>query len=266
MFKGNVTLENGKLSQFEYETAEQLVTILKGLEAVHVSPSTNDTRVTPAVQPFAGLGMENAWTETEICFVAKELVATGGKHGTLKDTIKNVLAVNRRRTSSSVYVMVTRVKLYLFAGKVRGTGISRHVKDTLKKNGYEPGSQVQIKGINATQAAKNGSPKKKKYAPKAAWSDNDLVAIGNIVQSNITLQRGLSRMAMGYLKKAGDAKKYKASMVYNLVYEIKKYFNRTGTHLGLHSMEVLKAHGLVPSVQGLRTMQGDITSATGEDA
>lgn len=250
MFKSTITLPNGSVAQVECATAEELASVITSNIGVVTSITTvaetkthhtiNNKEVKKPYLLQGKVSNETTWSEKDIMSIADSLKETGARHGTIQDTVRHVrLNGDVKRSEWSVYVMVNRVKRYMFDGKVNGTGLSKYVKKILHANNITPGSQAVVK---------NHPAGKKK---QVRWSNHDISEIGKIIQQNLHLKKGLSNLVGAYIKKNGDVKVRTVPTVYSTTSSIKQYLTgENSTRLVGKMKKALSAAGIYPSSQG----------------
>ena len=248
MFKSTITLPNGAIIHVECENAVQLAGVLSMELGVVNSVSNEDEVSQKKVEKMAFASRvykrgkvfrQDNWSEKDIMLAVNRLIETGAQHGTVGETVKYMQKNGeQKRKKWATYVMVNRIKCYMFDGKTRGTGLSKYVVDILKAHGIVAGS--------SSKSRKTPAGKKK----IEHWTDRDFVEISKIVRDNIH-GRGISTLVKGYIKKNGDTRVRSTPTIYSTTSSIKQYLTgENSTRLGPKMKGVLTRAGIFPVNMG----------------
>lgn len=266
MFKSTITLPNGSVAQVESGTVDQLIKVLasnlgeiNAIEVVNQSESqkgfvppkqtlekhlvsgTNSIRnnyFTADITP---------WSKRDILLIANKLAETKAQHGTIGDTVKYVQQnADHKRKPWATYVMVNRIKRYMFDGKVRGIGLQRSAVKILQEAGIQAGAMTQ-KRLVAPAA-----PKKRKGRENVRWTEKDIISMGKIVRDNIHLRRGLTKLVRNYIKTEADNKNRTNHTLETTVSDIKLYFTgKNPDRIAGKMQEILEKNGILPVGQSV---------------
>jgi hypothetical protein len=203
MIKSTIVLRGGTTVTVECASAGELGAVINSLDITgpRATESKNDVRIVASNNSTVSrLRHFNAWSEHDILLVAKLVTAAGPNDRSRAAMARLMTAVRREATdqkhrNKGLYVMIQRIRQYLFAGDIRRSGIAQKTLSVLKQNGYFPAKTSA--GVIAVNAIK----KRGHYVP---YSKNDLVTIGKIIRLNLDKQNGLSALVHGYLKVHGE--------------------------------------------------------------
>ena len=255
MFKSTITLPNGSVAQVESSSVDQLMAVLAAnlgvidaIEVVNQSATqqkvskthhtTKEVHKPYLLQGKAPKGVQ--WSERDIMLIVERLNETGAQHGTVGETVKYVRKNGeQKRNEWTTYLMINRIKRYMFDGKVRRTGLQRYAVKILQNNGIQAGTKEQTRR----------TPKGKKHF--VHWTERDILGIGKIVHDNTHMVRGVSRLVNDYLKKHGDVKTRSDSTIHSTVSDLKLYFTgKNSERVTDHMKRTLTEASLFPSDRG----------------
>lgn len=226
MIKSNITLKNGEIIHFECDSAVEFGTIAKSIGSQEIQLTTNnDSRITPSKRRSPTSHEINHWSDHDILLAAKIVKETGLQDYT-KATLHRMIADIRRNAdgqkvrNKGTYVMVNRLRQYFINGRV-DTGISRRTVAILKANGYQPGNGA----VNSIKKNTGREQRLRSSSMLVQYSEQDIIRIGNLVNQNMNLRRGLTQKVYDYLRINGDKKDRTYATISSLVSAIHVYLN-----------------------------------------
>ena len=248
MFKSTITLPNGSVAQVECATAEELAGVITSNIGVITSITTvgelKSHHTTKEVRkPYLLQGKSKdavQWSERDVMLIVERLNETGAQHGTIGGIVKFMKTHGeQKRKEWAVYIMINRIKRYMFDGKVRGTGLQRYVVNILQSNSIQAGTKTQSRK----------TPTGKKHF--VHWTDRDILGMGQIVHDNVSMVRGVSRLVGDYLKTNGDVKTRTDSTINSTVSDLKLYFTGKNSERTPKKMKrALTRAGILPIGHG----------------
>ena len=248
MFKSTITLPNGAIVHVECETAVQLAGVLSMELGVVNSVSNADVLQKKAekmvfaarVYKKGKVFRQDNWSEKDVMLAVNRLIETGAQHGTVGETVKYMQKNGeQQRKEWATYVMVNRIKCYMFDGKTRGTGLSKYVVAILKANGIVAGSSSKSRKTPVG---------KKKFVH---WTDRDIVEVGKIVRNNVGLTKGISNRVKEYVRNRADEKNRGDATLYSVTSDLKLYFlGENSSRITDKMKSVLTKAGVLPVNSG----------------